>query len=381
MWLETIELSGFRNYQETALTFSDGVNVFLGQNAQGKTNMMESIYFLALARSHRTTSDKELINWEADFTRVSGKINSKGSTFPLAISLSNKGKQAKVNHLEQKKLSQYVGNLNIILFAPEDLELVKGSPAVRRQFIDRELGQMSAVYLHHLVSYQEILKQRNQYLKEYKVSQSFDMVYLDILTEQLATEGAEVLDRRLNFVAKLNEWATPIQQDISQGKEKLDIQYKTTLSLSNNSQKSSIYRQLLDKYEESKQRELDRGTTIIGPHRDDLVFYVNDKNIQTYGSQGQQRTTALSVKLAEIELMKEMTGEYPVLLLDDVLSELDNHRQTHLLKTIEKKVQTFLTTTSLDGVDTDLLNEPKIFHVSAGQIVKKEVDSEEMESA
>ena len=126
---------------------------------------------------------------------------------------------------------------------------------------------------------------------------------------------------------------------------------------------------------------MDRGTTIIGPHRDDLVFYVNDKNIQTYGSQGQQRTTALSVKLAEIELMKEMTGEYPVLLLDDVLSELDNHRQTHLLKTIEKKVQTFLTTTSLDGVDTDLLNEPKIFHVSAGQIVKKEVDSEEMESA
>lgn len=381
MWLETIELSGFRNYQETALTFSDGVNVFLGQNAQGKTNMMESIYFLALARSHRTTSDKELINWEADFTRVSGKINSKGSTFPLAISLSNKGKQAKVNHLEQKKLSQYVGHLNIILFAPEDLELVKGSPAVRRQFIDRELGQMSAVYLHHLVSYQEILKQRNQYLKEYKASQSFDMVYLDILTEQLATEGAEVLERRLNFTEKLNKWAAPIQQDISQGKEKLDIQYKTTLSLSNDSQKSSIYRQLLDKYEESKQRELDRGTTIIGPHRDDLVFYVNDKNIQTYGSQGQQRTTALSVKLAEIELMKEMTGEYPVLLLDDVLSELDNHRQTHLLKTIEKKVQIFLTTTSLDGVDTDLLNEPKIFHVSAGQIVKKEVDSEEMESA
>lgn len=381
MWLETIELSGFRNYQETALTFSDGVNVFLGQNAQGKTNMMESIYFLALARSHRTTSDKELINWEADFTRVSGKINSKGSTFPLAISLSNKGKQAKVNHLEQKKLSQYVGHLNIILFAPEDLELVKGSPAVRRQFIDRELGQMSAVYLHHLVSYQEILKQRNQYLKEYKASQSFDMVYLDILTEQLATEGAEVLERRLNFTEKLNEWATPIQQDISQGKEKLDIQYKTTLSLSNDSQKSSIHRQLLDKYEESKQRELDRGTTIIGPHRDDIVFYVNDKNIQAYGSQGQQRTTALSVKLAEIELMKEMTGEYPVLLLDDVLSELDNHRQTHLLKTIEKKVQTFLTTTSLDGVDTNLLNEPKIFHVSAGQIVKKEVDSEEMESA
>ena len=295
--------------------------------------------------------------------------------------MSNKGKQAKVNHLEQKKLSQYVGHLNIILFAPEDLELVKGSPAVRRQFIDRELGQMSAVYLHHLVSYQEILKQRNQYLKEYKASQSFDMVYLDILTEQLATEGAEVLERRLNFTEKLNEWAAPIQQDISQGKEKLDIQYKTTLSLSNDSQKSSIYRQLIDKYEESTQRELDRGTTIIGPHRDDLVFYVNDKNIQTYGSQGQQRTTALSVKLAEIELMKEMTGEYPVLLLDDVLSELDNHRQTHLLKTIEKKVQTFLTTTSLDGVDTNLLNEPKIFHVSAGQIVKKEVDSEEMESA
>lgn len=368
MLLDNIELKGFRNYDVADVDFSEGVNVFLGENAQGKTNMMESIYFLALARSHRTAKDKELIGWDKDFAKVSGLVKTARDTYPLEIVLSKKGKKAKINHLEQPKLSHYIGHLNIILFAPEDLEIVKGSPSIRRRFIDIELGQMSTIYLHHLVEYQKILKQRNHYLKQAGNSKKFDTVYLDILTEQLANEGSHVLYERFKFTKQLENWAEPIQNEISQTKESLTIKYVTSVDDEYLGQKESIYEELMRLYKDNEEKEKYRQTTIIGPHRDDLEFYVNERNVQTYGSQGQQRTTALSVKLAEIELMKEMTSEYPILLLDDVLSELDDNRQTHLLKAIENKVQTFLTTTSLDGVKIDLLNKPKIFNVSNGHI-------------
>lgn len=378
MLLENLQLKGFRNYDQADVTFSPGVNIFLGANAQGKTNMMESIYFLALARSHRTAKDKELIGWEKDFAKVTGSVKTQLNRFPLEIVVSNKGKKAKMSHLEQPKLSNYIGHLNIILFAPEDLEIVKGSPAVRRRFIDMELGQMSTIYLHHLVEYQKILKQRNQYLKQSNDSKNFDSIYLDILTEQLANEGAHVLYDRYRFTDMLEKWAQPIQSEISQTSEELTIKYVSPIDSQIFSQKESIYEELMRLYKENEDREKYRQITTVGPHRDDLEFYINGRNVQTYGSQGQQRTTALSVKLAEIELMKEMTDEYPILLLDDVLSELDDDRQTHLLKAIENKVQTFLTTTSLDGVNTDLLNQPKIFKVSNGQI--EAIDEMTMES-
>ena len=187
------------------------------------------------------------------------------------------------------------------------------------------------------------------------------------------TEGAEVLYHRYRFVKQLTKWAQEVQTDISNGKEELRISYKTTSSVSDKMSKEELLSQLQKDYEKAKEQEIDQGTTTLGPHRDDLVFYVNEKNVQTYGSQGQQRTTALSLKLAEIELMYEMTGEYPILLLDDVLSELDDSRQTHLLNAIQNKVQTFITTTSLDGVQMDLLQNPRIFKVENGEISTEEI--------
>lgn len=368
MLLDQITLKGFRNYEDADIEFSNGVNVFLGSNAQGKTNMVEAIYFLALARSHRTSKDKELIGWDEEFAKVSGIVKNNRETFPLQITVSNKGKKAKVNYLEQPKLSQYIGHLNVIMFAPEDLDIVKGSPMVRRRFIDMELGQMSPLYLHHLLEYQKILKQRNQYLKLSNNENKFDKVYFDILTEQLANEASHVIYERYKFTDLLESWAQPIQEEISQSKENLSIQYVSAVDEEMSSQIESIYEELIQLYDKNFDKELYRQTTIIGPHRDDLEFYVNNRNVQTYGSQGQQRTTALSVKLAEIELMKHMTDEYPILLLDDVLSELDDNRQTHLLKAIQNKVQTFLTTTNINAVNIDLLNKPKIFNVSNGMI-------------
>lgn len=375
MYLESIHLKNYRNYQKAEAAFSPGMNVFIGKNAQGKTNLMESIYVLAMTRSHRTNNDKELINWESDFTKISGRVQKKETHFPLEIIVSKKGKTARLNHLEQRKLSSYIGHLNVILFAPEDLSLVKGAPSVRRKFLDMELGQMNRLYLHHLVEYQRILKQRNHYLKNLSYGKKMDEVYLEVLTEQLAIEAAHVMKSRVVFIKQLQEWARPVHHDISREKEELEILYNQSIPLENihDKEEETLYEEILVHWNNQLGREKEQGTTLSGPHRDDLVFHVNGKNVQTYGSQGQQRTTALSVRLAEIELMHEMTGEYPVLLLDDVLSELDDERQTHLLKAFENKVQTFLTTTSLDGVKMNLLKKPKVFRIQGGQV---EMESE-----
>jgi DNA replication and repair protein RecF len=368
MILKEVTLQNFRNYPSLSVSFSDGINVFLGENAQGKTNLMEAIYALALARSPRTSNEKEMIRWQEDSAKITGKVQKRVSTFPLEIIFSKKGKIAKVNHLEQKKLSQYIGQLNVVLFAPEDLNLVKGAPANRRKFLDMELGQMNPVYLHDLVQYQRILKQRNLYLKQLVTGKAKDEVYLDVLTEQLAILGADLLVYRLQFIKKLEAWAQPLHREISLEREELTIAYKSNIELSDEMDKDALFLKLMEAFRQGKSRERDQAVTLFGPHRDDLIFQVNGRNVQNYGSQGQQRTTVLSLKLAEIECMNEVLGEYPILLLDDVLSELDDERQTHLLKAIEKKVQTFLTTTSLDGIKKNKIDEPTIYHIKNGEV-------------
>lgn len=368
MYLETLELHNFRNYDDLNVEFGSGVNVLLGENAQGKTNLLESIYFLAFSRSHRTNNDHDLINWQGHDARVLGTIHKKHTSVPLEIDITAKGKKAKVNHLEQGKLSQYIGQLNVILFAPEDLSIVKGAPSVRRRFIDMEFGQMSPKYLYNSSQYRSVLKQRNQYLRQLQFKEHPDLVYLDVLTEQLAAFGAEIVFQRIAFLRKLEKWSQVIHNEISQGQEILRFQYVMPLKESQTSSVESIYDGLQDLFKRQRGKEVQQGKTLIGPHLDDVRFIVNDKNVSTFGSQGQQRTTALSVKLAEIDLMQEETGEYPVLLLDDVLSELDDSRQTHLLTAIQNKVQTFITTTSLSGVAQQLINEPHVFNISHGDL-------------
>ena len=370
MYLSALQLDHYRNYDQVALEFSPDTNVLIGENAQGKTNLLEAIYVLALARSHRTNNYRELIQWDSEFAKITGQVQRTVGQVPLELVLSHKGKKAKVNHLEQAKLSQYIGQLNVVLFAPEDLNIVKGSPAVRRRFIDMEFGQMSAKYLYNISQYKAILKQRNQYLKQLQRHQAKDLVYLGVLSDQLAAYGAEVTVARYQFLQQMEKWAQKLHQEITKGREKLTFRYQTQLDSEQLSQDSeTLYQSFQKLYEQQQGREIEQGTSLVGPHRDDVQFIVNDKDVQSFGSQGQQRTTALSVKLAEIDLMKEQTGEYPVLLLDDVLSELDDLRQTHLLKTFQNKVQTFLTTTSLENVKKDIIATPKVFNVTDGLVV------------
>jgi len=369
MHIEELSLRNYRNYKKLEISFDNKINVIIGENAQGKTNLMEAIYVLAFTKSHRTPREKELIRWDADFAKIEGKVAKRNQTFPLEIIISPKGKKAKLNHIEQKRLSDYIGAFNVVMFAPEDLTLVKGAPQARRRFIDMELGQIQPRYIYHLAQYVKILKQRNHLLRQMQRGRSLDPVMLDVLTEQLAGHAADLLTRRFAFLGLLRKWAGPIHHGISRELEKLEIQYSTSLDVSEDENKEKMELIYLDKFKELREKEIERGTTLAGPHRDDLVFLVNGKDVQTFGSQGQQRTTALSVKLAEIELIHSEVGEYPVLLLDDVLSELDDYRQSHLLNTIQGKVQTFVSTTSVDGIHHETLERAELFRVQDGSII------------
>ncbi|MUV37951.1 DNA replication and repair protein RecF [Lentibacillus sp. JNUCC-1] len=368
MHIEQLALKHFRNYQSLDMTFKNKVNVIIGENAQGKTNLMEAMYTLAFTKSHRTSKEKELIQWDADFARIDGRILKRNQSIPLDITISSKGKKARLNRLEQRRLSDYIGALNIVMFAPEDLGLVKGPPQNRRRFIDMELGQIQPRYIYHLGLYQKILRQRNHLLKQLQRGQTRDRTMLHVLTDQLAVHAAALLSRRFKFLERLRTWAEPIHYSISRELENLEILYMPTIDVSEETNEEKIGNAYISHFQSIEDKEVERGTTLIGPHRDDLVFHVNGRDVQTYGSQGQQRTTALSLKLAEIELIYNEIGEYPILLLDDVLSELDDFRQSHLLNTIQGKVQTFVSTTTVDGIDHKTLREADIFRVHDGMI-------------
>ncbi|GAB7388491.1 DNA replication/repair protein RecF [Bacillaceae bacterium] len=368
MFLKEIRLKHFRNYEALSLSFKTNMNLFTGDNAQGKTNILESIYVLALAKSHRTHKDKELIQWNREFALIRGEVENRRGTQRLEIQLTPRGKKAKLAGLEQKKLSEYIGTMNVVMFAPEDLTIVKGSPQQRRRFLDMEIGQVSPAYLYNLANYNKLIGQRNHFLKDLRLHKNFPPEMMDVWDLQLAQTAVKILQKRFRFIRRLQAWADEIHQRITQGKERLTIRYLNSTVIEETMTDEEAVASLLSQLEKVRKKELERGVTLIGPHRDDLAFYVNDVDVQTYGSQGQQRTAALSLKLAEIELIREEVGEYPLLLLDDVLSELDQQRQTQLLEAIRDRVQTFVTSTSVEGIDHRTLQQADRFRVRQGRI-------------
>lgn len=365
MWLKHLSLNNFRNYQQLDVDFHSGLNVFLGQNAQGKTNILESIYFLSLTRSHRTHSDKDLIGFGQKTLSVSGVLQRATTSLPLDIDLTEKGRITKVNHLKQERLSDYIGHMNVVLFAPEDLQLIKGAPALRRKFMDMELGQIKPTYLSELSHYHHVLKQRNTYLK---TTDTIDLTFLSVLDEQLADYGSRVITHRVDFLSQLEGFTQKKHFYISDSREEISLHYRSNINFTN-------FDNLIDNYltelQKSRQRDIFKKNTGVGPHRDDMEAFINGIPAH-FGSQGQQRSLVLSLKLAEIELMHQVTREYPILLLDDVMSELDNIRQTKLLETISDTIQTFITTTSLDHLH-QLPEDLKIFRVKQGVI---EIDND-----
>ncbi|HEL0689514.1 TPA: DNA replication/repair protein RecF [Streptococcus equi subsp. zooepidemicus] len=366
MWIKELNLTHYRNYQQASAAFSPGLNVFIGDNAQGKTNFLEAIYFLSVTRSHRTKSDKDLIYFDERDCSISGTLERLSGRVQLEILLSDKGRITKINTLKQAKLSDYIGAMMVVLFAPEDLQLVKGSPSLRRKFMDIDLGQIKPVYLSDLSHYNHVLKQRNAYLKSVH---QLDSDFLSVLDEQLVTYGSRVMAHRLAFVQSLAKEASKHHQAISNGLEKLSISYQASVSFEH---QQEIYQQFMDQLKATHQRDFLRKNTGVGPHRDDLVFYINDMNAN-FASQGQHRSLILSLKMAEVSLMKQLTGDNPILLLDDVMSELDNTRQTKLLGAVKKEnVQTFITTTSLEHL-SQLPKDISLFKVNKGIIERDSI--------
>lgn len=373
MYLGRFKQSGFRNLAPLDLEFDPHVNVFLGENAQGKTNLLEAIYFLALSRSHRTSNDREMIAFGQDFASLAGRVHKRQLDLDLRIVISKKGKSAWVNRVEQARLSKYVGHLNAILFSPEDLELVKGAPSLRRRFMDLEFGQINPEYLYFASQYRQLLQQRNNYLKQLARRQASDQVLLGVLTEQVATAASELIWRRYRYLADLNRYAAEAYRAISGQREALRVLYRPSAKeITAADHPAQIKQKLLDRFAEIADDELRRATTQLGPHRDDLEFQLDGKNAHLFASQGQQRTIALSLKLAEIQLIKQLTGEEPILLLDDVMSELDQNRQAALLNFIHGQTQTFITTTDLDGISQEIVKQPRIFYIHSGKIIEKE---------
>lgn len=369
MYIKNIFLMNFRNYKNLKINFSKGINILYGDNAQGKTNLLESIYVLALTKSHRSFIDNNLIKEEEESSKIEGnvEINNINSNFQIII--CKKNKKLKIDKDEIKKISDYISRLNIIIFYPEDLELIKGAPKNRRRFLNLELSQLYPEYLVLLNNYNKILKMRNDYIKLICSRNTSDYSYLNILTDYLIEQSIKIYQYRNQFILELNEISSSIFKNIS-NLEHFCIKYRNSIFFENY---DSIYikNQMKEYFKKNLDREMKLKTTIIGPHKDDIEFYIDKFNLKNYGSQGQQRMAVLSIKLAEIDLFCKKKNQYPILLLDDVFSELDDQKKNNLLNYIHEKMQTIITTTDLKNIDHSIIEKAKLIEIENGKIIKE----------
>ena len=361
-----IQIKDFRNFKELVLTPKNVINVFLGDNAQGKTNLLESINFSSLGRSQRVQKESDLIRWEQAQAFIHLSFQKLGVEQTVAFEISTDKPRKIILNDHPIRIKQLIGRFNTVLFAPEDLFLIKGSPANRRKFLDAEISQASPVYFADLLTYNKVLAQRNSLLKLIKEGKA-KSDSLSLWNEQIAEVGVKVIMKRLKAIKKINHLADELQQKISAQLEQLSIIYEFH-GLKNGElldlNKNSWYD---DKLIDSQQADIARGSTSFGPHVDDIKLLINNRDLRSFGSQGQQRTAVLALKLSELEFLKEETGDYPILLLDDVMSELDVKRRTELLDFLNlQKIQTFITATDSAYFPAD--SEADFFSVKSGII-------------
>lgn len=357
MIIKSLELADFRNYDSLDICFSSGTNILYGDNAQGKTNILEAIYLSSTTKSHKGSKDKDIINFNKEEAHIRVILEKDGIENKIDMHLrKNKSKGIAINGQKIKKAAELLGLLNVVFFSPEDLNIIKNGPAERRRFVDMELCQLDSFYLYNLNHYNKIVNQRNKLLKDMYFSPELKDT-LNIWDSQLVSYGSKIIERRKIFVKQLNEIIFDIHRKLSGDQEDLNIRYEPDT--------------LIEDYERSlsdnQERDIKLKQTSVGPHRDDFSFLTGNIDIRKFGSQGQQRTAALSLKLSEIELVKKITKDNPVLLLDDVLSELDSNRQNYLLNSIGD-IQTIITCTGLDEFINNRFEIDKVFRVKEGKI-------------
>lgn len=370
MVIKNIILNNFRNYSHLNLNFHTGMNIFVGKNAQGKTNILESICVIALTKTYKTGVEPNLIQFGKNRAKLRAKVKKNRLMNHLEILIETGSKKIKVNHDEIRRIGDYISNLNVIVFTPEDLEIVKGSPHIRRNIINMQLSQISKQYLHTYNEYNKILKIRNEYLKLLMTSSIADKNYLDIITDQLIEKAIIIYQERKKYLSIINQKIGDIFENITSEKE-LKVKYEPNIEF-DDYHDEIIRKKMKHTYYVNYKKELNYGMTLYGPHRDDFSFYLDSKNLKFFGSQGQQKVAILSFKLAEIDIFKEYSGENPVLLFDDIFSELDIQKRNKLLNYINHDIQSIITTTDLKNIRKKAIENAYIFEIENGKVERRQ---------
>lgn len=378
MFIKKLKLINFRNYETCEMNFSGNKIILVGRNAQGKTNLLESIYYLATLSSFRASHDAEVIKKGQDTAFLSAELNKNETDIEISVVINPpKNKTIKVNGLKKSSYSAYLGHLVVVNFGVSDLLLLRGSPSDRRKWLDDAISQIYPAYKDKLNKYNKIKTQRNNLLKEFKGNFSLNKTQKDVLSvfdEQISVSGSNIIHLRQKYLKEIQEIANIKHKNISLEEEDLLLEYNSTITGNFNSREDNIIKpdKILELYnnafEEKINEEISRAQTVIGPHRDDVSFYINKIEAKTFASQGQQRTIVLALKLSELDFIENILGESPVLLLDDVLAELDRERQNYLLGSIKKNTQTIITTTDVSGFNEKFLEDVVIYNIESGQV-------------
>lgn len=355
MQIKNLKLTNFRNYEKLEVAFNDHLNLIYGNNGMGKTNLVEAICVLALTRSFRPIVDKNLIYFDKNVAKIEGNVK-KEYTNNYKVLIESLGKKVKIDNNKVPKISDYISKINVVIFNPEDLKIIKDTPSIRRKSINIEISQISVSYLQNLNNYNKILKQRNAYLKTLAISSNTSTEYLDILTKKLVEFGIKIHIERKKYYELVNSYINTFYEQIT-GFNNLMVRY---ISDFDNKKEN----ELLDLYKKNLKKDLFVGKTSIGIHHDDLEFDLDNINLKIYGSEGQQKNAIISLKLSEIEIIKQLKGDYPILILDDLFSEIDNVKINNIIKLLNNDVQTFITTTNIENVSKSLLNNCKVIRVS-----------------
>lgn len=365
MIIKNIKLKNFRNYENLDFVLNNRLNIIIGNNAQGKTNILESIYFLSLTKSFFAVNDKVVIKKNCLYARIDGIITSNNGCNNLSILVNNYGKYLKIGNKEIKKSSDYLGYLKVILFSPDNIRLLKEGPSIRRRFLNIEISQLSKRYILILNQFNDLLKQRNEYLKNIRNS-LMDKDYMLILNQKFAELAYQIYNFRNDFIVEINKRIKDIYKSII-NIDNIEIKYITDIKLND---KETMINEIIDRLDRNYDKEILYGSTLIGPQRDDFCILLNGNDISSYGSQGQMRIAILSVKLSEIDIIFNKFGEYPVILLDDIFSELDVDKRNKLIKYLNCDKQVIITTTDIENINEELVNNAKLFKIDNGKVIE-----------
>lgn len=365
MIIRNIKLKNFRNYENLDFVLNNRLNIIIGNNAQGKTNILESIYFLSLTKSFFAVNDKVVIKKNCLYARIDGVITSNNGCNNLSILVNNYGKYLKIGNKEIKKSSDYLGYLKVILFSPDNIRLLKEGPSIRRRFLNIEISQLSKRYILILNQFNDLLKQRNEYLKNIRNS-LVDKDYMLILNQKFAELAYQIYNFRNDFIVEINKRIKDIYKSII-NIDNIEIKYITDIKLND---KETMINEIIDRLDRNYDKEILYGSTLIGPQRDDFCILLNGNDISSYGSQGQMRIAILSLKLSEIDIIFNKFGEYPVILLDDIFSELDVDKRNKLIKYLNCDKQVIITTTDIENINEELVNNAKLFKIDNGKVIE-----------